>query len=313
MARKQITPLKEKIISTSLVVLLAVFIVHLVGEGFFQPHREKKAAAKEMLPPGWSAAEPWEVYPNGRLYEKIDGREPLFQQYGVIQLRYASVSKDKNDFEVYIYDMQTPDGALGIYLANSPSEFKDLDIGTMADVSGGQVRVLTGRTYLEILSLAEKTPQELLLNLASGLTKNIPVEKTAQRTVVDLLPKEGRIRGALILNRENTYGLARLTDIFSATYKQGHDEYDLLIRKITPNEGRKMIPAVAGEIREFDGNIIQSGPGSLTAEFMGKTLILRQEGNFMVGIYASMTVPQAQQRLESWIGTMKDQFHGSGR
>jgi hypothetical protein len=313
MARKQTTPLKEKIISTTLIVLLAVFVLHLVGQGFFRPHRAKKVASKQMLPPGWSAAEPWEVYPNGRLYEKIDGREPLFQQYGVVQLRYAAVSKDKNDFEVYLYDMQTPDGALGIYLANSPSEFKDLDIGVMSDISGGQVRVLKGRTYLEILSLSEKAPQNLLLALASGLTQNIPVEKTTQRTAVDLLPKEGRVRGALILNRENTYGLARLTDIFSATYHQGQDEYDLLVRKITPSEGRKMISAVAEEIREFDGKIIQNNPDSLTAEFMGKTLILNLHGNFMIGIYASMPVQQAQQRLENWIETMKDQSHGPGR
>lgn len=313
MVKKQNIPAKEKIVSVVLLAGLILFMAIVIGPGFSEPSSPNQNVAEQMLPAGWSAVGGWEIYPKGRLYEKINGREPLFDQYGVVRLRYASVSKGTNDFEVYFYDMQTPDGALGIYLANTPSEFDELELGTLADISGGQVRVLKGRTYLEIFSLAEQTPKDFLIDLSSALVETIPTEKEARRTAVELLPKQGRVRGTLILNRENTYGLAKLTDIFSASYQQDNDEFDYLIRTISPSEGRKMMAAVGEEILEFDGKIIQSETNSLVAEFMRKTLILNQTGDFLIGLYGAVPPDQGRRRLDQWIETMKDQLHGSGK
>jgi hypothetical protein len=313
MTEKQTTLLREKWVSSILIILLGVLTLHLVGEGFFGPHAADRSGGTAMLPAGWTASGPWEVYPAGRMYEKIDGREPLFQQYGALRLRYIDVSKDGDDFEIYVYDMKSADGALGIYLANTPSKFDDLDLGTMADVSGGQVRVLRGKTYLEVLALAEKLSEKTLVELAAGLTKNMPEEKEAQRTAVDLLPRQGRIRGSLILNRENTYGLSKLTDIFSASYKLGDDEFDFLIRKISPTDSRKMLSALAEEIREFDGKIFKIEQGVMIAEFMGKTLILKETGDFLVGINGSLDPKRSEQTLDGWIESMKEESHGPGR
>src|SRR5207244_12564465 len=52
------------------------------------------------------------------LYEKIDGREPMFRSFNFAELRFGQYldGKNKQAYDVYLYDMSEPNNALGIFM-----------------------------------------------------------------------------------------------------------------------------------------------------------------------------------------------------
>ncbi len=283
-------PKRENVTSAILLVALGLFVASIALEGFFRHSKAqvsrpaKPSAAAYPLPSGWTLTGNWEVYPNGRLYEKIDGRETLFQQYGVVKMEFASVAGNGKQFDVYIYQMNDTDAALGVYLAQTPSEFSEIDIGAaMADLSGGQIRAFQGKTYLEIQPQEKNTDSRLTKDLAKSVLAGIPREKAGAGSILDALPKSGRVKGSLVLNKDNTYGLKSLNNAFSASYDINGQSFDCLVKKARPNEGEKALRKVRDEIKEFDGRIIEFQPNKLSADMMGKTLIVFRDGDILRG------------------------------
>jgi hypothetical protein len=299
--RDKNVPVGEKVISTAMLILLAVVVAGIVGGGFLKgpTPASGKGEISYPLPEGWSLDGGWEVYPRGRLYEKIDGREPLFEEYGVIRLESASATTGGQAVEVYIYTMADADGALGIYLANMPMEFEEADAGSMADISGGQARAFQGQTYLEIMSLAKESDPKRLISLAANLLKHTVKEGKTSQGVFELLPSESRIRGSLALNRDNTFGLKSLTNTFTASYENDDVFFDYLLRKLTStDEGETILKNVQNEIVDFGGTVFTAGPDRLDAEFLGKKLFLRRQGLLLIGVYGEMSRDDAAEQLE---------------
>jgi len=304
-------PKREKITSAFLLAVLIVFVSMIGLEGYFRPTKTNLSATSQptavggyTVPTGWSINGAWETYPNGRMYEKIDGRETLFQQYGAVRLEFASVTGKQRDFDVYIYQMSDPDGALGIYLAQVPSDYEEIEIGaTMADFSGGQVRAFQGKIYLEIQPMDKTTDSKLTRELARSFISQLRTEKAAARGIFSMLPKKNQVKGSLTLNTDNTYGLKSLGNTFSAGYEVNGQSFDLLIKKIDPQKDDQTIQKARDELKEFDGKVLTFQSDKLTAEILGNTLILVKEGNQIRGAYGSMPAGE----LESQISKLKDQ------
>ncbi len=279
-------PKYEKLIATLLLVGLAGIILGVLSGPFRREAAlEKPARLAYPLPAGWKIIGNWETYPNGKLYEKIDGREPLFQDYGVIRLDFAAAEFKNKTFDIYLYHMRDSDGALGIYLASVSGEAREINLGHLADLAGGELRVLQGSVYLEIQPQEKSADEKLCLALARTLLTGIKPSKSSGPGLFDLLPKTGRIKGSLALNKDNAFGLKSLSNTFSAAYEEKGLQTDYLVRKISPAEGPKILQKVAAELKEFDGKILELKPNQLSGELFGKKLVLILENNMLLGAY----------------------------
>jgi hypothetical protein len=281
-------PKSENLISTLLLVGLAGIVVW-VFSGAFRPKAamEKPVRSAYPLPAGWKITVKWETYPNGKLYEKIDGREPLFLEYGVTRLDFAAAEfkKSGKGFDIYRYQMRDADGALGVYLAAASGEAKELDLGSMADISGGELRVFQGSVYLEIQPQEKAPDEKLARELAQALLAGIKAPKSSGSGILDLLPKTGRIKGSLAINKESVFGLKSLSGTYSAAYEENGRQIDYLVRKISSSEGQKVLEIIRDEIKEFEGKIVEFKPDRLSAELFGKKLILVLDPNLLLGAY----------------------------
>jgi len=294
---------QERTVSALLLAGLAVFCVWVLAGGRIQPAAEKRNSAP-ALPTGWAFSAPWEIYPNGRLYEKINGREPLFQEYGVVRLECAEASKGGQTFDVYLYRMNDPAGAVGVYLAHAAGEAKELDLGSMAESSGGRLRAVQGTTYLELLAQDKAFNESLALDLARGVMGS--GLKDQGRGMIDVFPKRGRVKGTLAFNQESAFGLESLAKTVSAQYREGDVEFTFLVRRTSGGDGQKVLEKVRDEIKEFEGKILDFRPGKLAAEFSGKTLLFVADGPAVYGIYGEG--PAA--RLGELLAKMKDRPDG---
>ena len=97
---------------------------------------EAIAQALEGLTPGGFAQKgPVERYTEVHLYEKINGRSELFHAYDVTGMTFVTFSKadDPAKFiDVFLYDMTTPLGALGIYSVERSSGSEAIATATAA-------------------------------------------------------------------------------------------------------------------------------------------------------------------------------------
>ena len=298
-------PKTEKIVSRLLLAGLVVIAGAIFYNGFRKADTEDQEKVRYALPAGWKMTGQWEVYPNGKLYEKIDGQEVIFYEYGVKELDFASASINGADFDIYVYQMNDADAALGVYLSQTPSDFTSIDIGSMGDISGGQIRAIQAGVYLEIMSQEKNSSDNLTLELARSILSSVKSEVTKSAGILRMLPENQRVRGSLSLNKESAFGLTSLGNSYSAAYKYDGDEFNFFIMKISPADASKVITGVRDEVKEFEGLIEEFKTDKLAAKFMDKTLFLIHKDNFIYGVYGKVTSKRAEIYIEQLINGSK--------
>ncbi len=309
-------PKSEKISSFVLLLALVGGVLAVLMTGMVQPKPSAATPAQKKqiaytLPPKWSLVGDWEIYPEDKIYEKIDGQAALYQQYGVDRLDFASAASKKFSFDIYIYTMKTPDAALGVYLALQPQEFSEINLGDMADASIGMVRAFRGRYYLEVQAADKKSDSSLAQSLAADVLKNLKPEKSSAAAIYTILPKTGRVQGSLTLNKDNAFGLKSLGQTFSASYELAGVEFDYLVRKISqPKAAVSILDQAKKEILEFGGKMIDIRPDRISADFMGKKLILLCSDNFIIGLYGNLPMDRAQENLALLEKNLRSESNG---
>ena len=82
-------------------------------------------SSKDFSPAGKA-----ETYNNDNLYEKIDGKAPMYQEAGFVKLttqRFAAKSNSELGFELYLYDMNNAKNAFSVYSRQKRADAIDLN------------------------------------------------------------------------------------------------------------------------------------------------------------------------------------------
>ena len=248
----------------------------------------------------------WQSYPADRIYEKIDGRVTLFKEYGVKKLDFASVKLGKYNFDIYIYTMNSPDSALGVYLAEQPESSvptnvessTPANIATIADYTDTLVRLVKGNIYLTIAGLEKKTDITSAIKLARTLSESFPQPK-ATSAILKLLPKRGRVKATLSWNKQETFGLQSLQDTLSADYKIASLRFTYFVKKLSDHD-KNILRKVSSELKEFDADNLKTSAKMLSADLFDKHLLIVRKDRFLIGIYGKMHSKQARKLLDEF-------------
>ncbi len=149
----------------------------------------------DNLVPGWTKAEPAKEFGRGDLFDYIDGGAEIFLEFGFDKLLVQSYKNGASELVLEIYQMESPDSALGIYLMKCGLETPVEGIPDRNSGDNTQFTILKGRSFIHVNNM--EGGDSLLadmVGLASGLLKSIPQEKTS--VIFDQLPQEGRVRGS---------------------------------------------------------------------------------------------------------------------
>ena len=167
-----------------------------------------------------------ETYNNDNLYEKIDGKAPMYQEAGFVKLtaqRFAAKSNSELGFELYIYDMNNAKNAFSVYSRQKRADVTDLnDLGASAFgyVAGNEICISLGRNYIEMIGSAESNE---LVDGMKGIAKDMSAKfkPTDNDKIAELgyFPVEGTVAGSWKLQIDNAFGFDGLTNAYSALYK----------------------------------------------------------------------------------------------
>jgi hypothetical protein len=153
----------------------------LPGDGFF---------------PGWQTSGKASVFLQTDLFNHIDGGADIFLEFGFERVTVQRYRNDKAEIALEVYEMQSPDAALGVYLMKCGQESPLPEIPARNSSETAQFTMLKGRYFILVNNLdGEPGSVPAMKVLVKGVLKTIPEEKAALASM-DVLPREKRIPGS---------------------------------------------------------------------------------------------------------------------
>jgi hypothetical protein len=213
-----------------LAVLLGIAVAILVKQGhYWDPARamaERPAKANSLVstipsPPGFKAASAVESYNPDTLYEKIDGKADMYLEAGFKSLvcqRFVSTKDEGVWLEAFVYDMDSPVSAFGVYGQQRRSDVVALDVTPFAYKTVDGVYLAAGGAYVEIHgSAATEELSNAMLAVAKSLAGTVKMDAGVAAAIATF-PKEGQVAGSAALYPAEAFGCSQLDNVYTMQY-----------------------------------------------------------------------------------------------
>ncbi len=283
------------------ICLLAILLLIAVGVFIKQMPKQKKDLTF-LLPYGFKTLSEIEVYTTENLYEKINGKAPLYIDAGFIKLstqRFVSQADENLVMELYIFDMARTRNAFSVYSVQKRAEVDILPDMQFAYKTSNAFYLAHGQYYIELVGFAES--DELFAAMAEVARKiptNLAVHDDTAIPEIEHLPKHNLVPGSVKLYLASAFGFEGLTDIFAAGYELNGETITAFLSK---RSGPKDAEAVAESYRSF---LIENGATASKAtnkilegkvlDFYDTTEIVLSTGPFVVGIHEAENQQSAE-------------------
>ena len=250
-----------------------------------------------FVPDGFKEFSRAEAYGPDNLYEKINGKAPLYTESGFVKLfTQRLISKDDESLwmELFVFDMAAIRNAFSIYSVQKRPDalmFAFAKPQPCYRTSNG-LYFIHGNFYVELIGSTESTV------LDKAMAK-IAV-KFASQTIVDdakiaefaLFPEEDFIPGSFKLYLANAFGFDAFTDIFTCRYKLGDESITtFLSKRPDPRDAQTTVESYYNFLIENDAvdkptaNKTLKDIGAKVLDFYDTTEIIFATGPFVGGIH----------------------------
>ncbi len=275
-----------------------------------------------LAPTGFEPLSEPQTYTEENLYEKINGKAPLYIESGFRKLfTQRFVSKDDQNLwmELFLFDMGTAKNAFSVYSVQRRPDAAPMS--SVEDRKGGQTMQFAYRTtnasyfaidkyYVELVGSAES--QELLEAMLAVAGK-IPAQLAAKDTEIAelrLFPQENIVPDSFKLHSAGVFGFEGLTDTFTARYTfDGSSLTAFLSRRQNAQDAQ----LVAESYYKFlinnggvDKPLINKNIEAKVVEFYGTTEIVFTTGPFLAGIHEAQNQQTAEKLAEMLINKLKE-------
>lgn len=146
--------------------------------------------------PGWEREGKPSVFLKADLFNHIDGGADLFLEFGFERVIVQRYSRGRSEIAVEIYEMSSPEAALGIYLMQCGKESPLEGIAARNSSETSQFTVLKGRYFLQVDNFAaDKGAVPGMLALTKAVLGQVADERPEPRLEA-LLPADKKIPGS---------------------------------------------------------------------------------------------------------------------
>ncbi len=258
-----------------------------------------------LAPVGFETLSKSELYVPDNLYEKINGKAPLYIESGFEKLstQRFMIKDDENLWaELYVYDMATIRNAFSVY---SVQRRPDADILSLFHPSFGYrtanaLYFIHGKYYVELIGSAESAQLfKAMTEIAGNITEKLKVGEVSQIAELSLFLDENAVLGSTKLYLADAFGFDGLTDIFVRQYKLDDETISAFLSKRPDSRNAEVI---AGSYRKF---LIENGAVTRKAinkalegkvlDFYDTTEIVLSTGPFVVGIHEAENQRSAEE------------------
>jgi hypothetical protein len=280
-----------------------------------ETNTEKEIALESLIPLGFEPLSEVEVYIVDNLYEKINGKAPLYINAGFVKLftqRFASKDDENIRMEVYLYDMGGTKNAFSVYSMQKRADAQDLEDLGYAYKTGNAVYLSHNKYYAELLGWSESEQiLEAIRNAAENIKSRLASGEDTQIAELNLFPTENIVPGSHKLYLANAFGFEGLTDIFTCRYKLGDENITaFLSKRPDPQNAQEAANSYYNFLIQNDAKNKSTANETLKPlnvrllDFYGTTEIIFTVGPFVAGIHEA----ENQQRAEELAITLSEEL-----
>ncbi|MBN2020196.1 MAG: hypothetical protein JW749_08225 [Sedimentisphaerales bacterium] len=226
-----------------------------------------------------------ETYDTDNLYEKIDGKAPMYQDAGFESLatqRFAHTVNAELGFEHYTFDMGNSRNAFSVYSRQKRADVIDLNELQFGYQTTNGVYFSYGKYYVEMVGFAES--QEIIdamKILAKKLLAELPYDEKDEIEDITLFPP-GTIAGSWQLQLKDAFAFDGLSDTYSAKFNADGKTVTIFFSKRNNSDDARAVAKnytdflVANGAKVIDPNVL---------DFYGGTEIVFAAGYFIAGVH----------------------------
>ncbi len=266
-----------------------------------------------LVPAGFETLSKAEIYDSENLYEKIDGKAPLYTEAGFKELttqRFISASEPDLWVELYIYDMGNIKNAFGVYSAQRRDKSEAFASIKFAYKTSNGLYFVHGRYYIEIVgSLESGELFKAIAEVAQRLKTSLAVDTNASIPELAFFPQDNLVPNSFKRYAVSAFGCEKLTDIFTARYKVGGEVITAFISKRADS---KEAESIAKSYRNFlteNGAMMKNTANKILAgrimDLYGATEIVFTVGPFVGGVHEAEEQGTAEKLAEELIMNLR--------
>ncbi len=264
---------------------------------------------KEFKPENYEMFSPVEIYNEDSLFEKINGKAPLYLEAGFKELktqRFAKKDEKSLWMELYLFDMGKNQNAFAVYSQQKRKNSVNIDDIENAYRTSNGLYAVHGKFYIEMVGSKES---EILHNAMQRTLGNIKskVEIKEKKEIGEkqLLALDNMIEGSENFYTASAFGYQGFTDIYSASYRfEDTEVIGYLSRRENPEKAKKLMEDYVKFLQDNDAkekttdNKILNEIGTKAFDFYGYWMIIFAEGDFIAGVHEAESKENAVKLAE---------------
>jgi hypothetical protein len=267
----------------------------------------QEPALDALMPDGFKKLSETETYEAGNLYEKINGKAPLYTESGFVKLfTQRLISKDDESLwmELFVFDMAAIRNAFSIYSVQKRPDALMLAFAKPQPCyrTSNGLYFVHGNFYVELIGSTESTVlDKAMAEIAVKFASQIAVDD-AKIAEFALFPEEDFVPGSFKLYLANAFGFDGFTDIFTCRYKLGDQSITTFLSKRTdPRDAQTTVESYYNFLIENDAvdkptaNKTLKDIGAKVLDFYDTTEIIFAIGPFLGGIHEAENQKSAEE------------------
>jgi len=258
-----------------------------------------------FAPAGLEEPSETEVYSSENLFEKINGKAPLYTESGFKKLytqRFASEEDPSLAMELFLFDMGGIKNAFSVYSVQKRADGKDLPDMGFAYKTANAMYLVQGRYYIEIVGWSQSARlSEAMTEAAEKIIRKFSSPAAGSIPELNLFDAEDIVPGSFKLYLSGAFGFEGLTDTFSAQYKTDAETVTVFFSKQPARQqARKLAESYykflldnGGKARPTDSKAVKETEGKVV-DLYGDVEIIFLTGSFAGGVHAAQSQPAAE-------------------
>jgi len=292
----------ESAISFGLIIILIIIVAGIIKMQFI--YRVDSVA--DWAPESFMTLGPAQIFTEENLYNKINGKAPLYTESGFAKLttqRYINTENEELLFEIYTYDMAQVKNAFAVYSQQRRPDAKSLSGLKFAYSTSNAAYLVHGKYYCEIVG-ASDTPKliDAIIQTTENLPKTLNHPGQTEISELKLFPAENLIPGSEKLYLKSAFGCAGLNNVFTATYKIDNQTFTAFISQQNDKQSAKrMFELYKNFLVENGGEIVKTqsdNPNIVYIEIFGLHEMIVIKDNYVFGIHEFEPSPAASELFE---------------
>ncbi|MBW8001623.1 MAG: hypothetical protein FVQ80_06330 [Planctomycetes bacterium] len=230
------------------------------------------------------------IYTDDNLYEKINGKAPLYTEAGFKKLhsqQFIHSTDDTAIIDIYLYHMTNAKSAFAVFSQqrrpnSKPITFQHQIFGYKTT---NGVYFIKAQYYIEVvISVASDNALTDVINIGKKLFKKIPQTKLTHFEEIALFPNGNLNTKTITYSIDDPFGFGILSNTFTAEYQiDGQTMLAFISKQQTPEQAVKIVQNYKQFLLENDA--IKINPSLFDLDGMFEAV--HAEGKFAIGIHAA--------------------------